>query len=96
MSVKRKSAGIVGICILIIICIISLSAGAALRTSVFFYSPQSAFSIEYRKVKTIGENQTLYRITANPPMEKATQQELYTWMIYSFGPFHFAKYYGEE
>ena len=83
------------ICIAMIICMLSLSVDMTLRTVVFFYSPKSAVSMEYEKSEDIDAVKTLYRITENPPVENATQQELYTWAVYSFGPFHFAKYYGE-
>ena len=92
----KVKIGIVIICIAIIICMISLSINATLRTVVFFYSPKSAVSMEYEKSEDIDATKTLYRITENPPVENATQNELYTWVVYHFGPFHFAKYYGED
>ncbi|MCB6993888.1 hypothetical protein LI177_10390 [bacterium 210820-DFI.6.37] len=95
MKTKKAKIIIVIICIAMIICMISLSVDATLRTVIFFYSPKSAVSMEYEKLKDIDDTKTLYRITENSPMEKATQNELYTWVVYSFGPFHFAKYYGE-
>ena len=51
--------------------------------------------MEYEKSEDIDATKTLYRITENPPVENATQNELYTWVVYHFGPFHFVKYYGE-
>ncbi len=81
--------------IVAIMCIISFSAGATLRTAVFFYSPRSAVTMEYEKSKRQDSKGVLYEITENIPMEKQTRNYLMTWVVYSFGPFHFAMYYGE-
>lgn len=95
MEAKKKSGIVLIVCIIIILCVITFSRGAALRAAAFLHSPKSAISMKYEKVGNIGTQKTLYRITENPPVEKATESELYTWVVYSFGPFHFAEYYGE-
>lgn len=75
----------------------SLSKDFMLRAAVFPVSPQSALTMEYEYYKDLPnrDNAKLYIITKNIPVEKETQGELYTWVVYNYGPFHFAKYYGE-
>lgn len=83
--------------VLVIILIgISLSADLTLRTAVFLKSPVSAFTMEYTELKSQETSfGTKYGITENAPVERATQGTLYTWIVYEFGPFHYAHYYGE-
>lgn len=75
----------------------SLSKDFMLRAAVFLVSPQSALTMEYEYYKNLSDsdNAKLYIITKNIPIEKETQGQLYTWVVYNYGPFHFAKYYGE-
>lgn len=75
----------------------SLSKDFMLRAAVFPVSPQSALTMEYEYYKDLPDrdNAKLYIITKNIPVEKETQGQLYTWVVYNYGPFHFAKYYGE-
>lgn len=95
MSKKKKIAASI-VCIVIFLCAISFSAEASLRAAVFAsFAPVKAFTMEFEKMKDISDNEALYYITENQPVERATQGILYTWAVYSYGPFHFAKYYGE-
>ncbi len=81
--------------IVVAIGIASCSPGLMLRLAVFPYSPSSAFTMKYEVERGERDNIRLYRITANAPVEKDTRGELTTWAVYRFGPFHYAKYYGE-
>jgi hypothetical protein len=76
---------------------VTMSKDFMLRSAVFFVSPKSALTMEYEYYKDLpdSDNAKLYVITKNIPVEKATQGELYTWVVYNYGPFYFAAYYGE-
>ena len=91
----RKRAGVAMICIVLFFCAISFSAEASLRSAVFMFDMKSAFTMEYRELRQLDEHRTLYAIDEDTPVERATQNELTTWVVYSFGPFHYAWYYGE-
>ncbi len=94
--IKKHKLAVVLICILIAVGAASLSAEAALRTAVFIWgSPKSAFTMEYEEIGEVGKFTTLYTIRENAPVERETQHTLYTWAVFSFGPFHYAYYYGE-
>lgn len=92
---KKKKGIKVLVGIIVIAFLLTCTPGMALRTSAFFFDIGSAFTLEYEKKEDVSKHKTIYRITENVPVEKATQGELRTWMVYHFGPFNFAKYYGE-
>lgn len=75
---------------------IVMPAAGILKIAVFTFSPQSAFTLEYKYIDTESNGEKIFRITKNPPIEKATQGEMTTWAVSRFGPFQYAKYYGEE
>ena len=82
--------------ILIVLGLISLSESATLRAAVFMrFEPVKAFTMEFEESNSSPENATIYIIRNNPPVERATQNELTTWAVKSIGPFHYAYYYGE-
>lgn len=81
--------------VIVIAFILTCTPGMALRTSALFFDMGSAFTLKYEKKEDVSRHKAVYRITENVPVEKATQGELCTWMVYHYGPFHFAKYYGE-
>lgn len=94
---RRKRITILSIGVaLIVAIIISISVNLSLRFAVFFESPKSAITLEYENIKTdeTKENTNFYRITKNPP-SGGSGNGMYTWVVYSYGPFHYAKYYGE-
>ena len=82
--------------IVIVLGLISLSEAATLRAAVFMsFAPVKAFTMEFEESNYSPENVKLYIIRENPPVERATQNELTTWAVKSVGPFHYAYYYGE-
>lgn len=96
MKKARNKKGLtILMCLVVIAVVLTCTPGMALRTSSLVYDMGSAFTMEFEKVIDLDKNRTLYRITENVPVEKSTQGELTTWQVYHFGPFNFAKYYGE-
>lgn len=72
-----------------------LIIGAAWGVAAFFFDIGSAFTMKYEKIEDVSKHKAIYRIRENVPVEKSTQGDLTTWMVYHFGPFNFAYYYGE-
>ena len=95
MSRKKRNLLITLVLIIILIGIAACSSSLMLRVAVFPYSPASAFTMKYKVVKNESDNIKLYNITKNAPIERGTEGKLTTWAVYSFGPFHYAKYYGD-
>ena len=96
-KVRHKKVTIICITFVAMIAImISVSANLSLRLAVFFESPKSAFTMEYKKVELdeSKDDTTFYCITKNPPSGGAGNG-MCTWVVYSYGPFHYAEYYGE-
>lgn len=91
---KRKGLKVL-VCIVIVAVLLTCTPGMALRTSAFFFDIGSAFTMKFEKVDDVSKHKAIYRIRENVPVEKSTQGELTTWMVYHFGPFNFAYYYGE-
>lgn len=92
---KKKNIAIIT-SIIIALGLILLSEVATLRAAVFFsFAPVKAFTMECEESNYSPKNVTLYIIRENPPVERATQNELTTWAVKSIGPFHYAYYYGE-
>jgi len=83
------------VCLVVIAVVLTCTPGMALRTSAFMCDMGSAFTMEFETVIALDKHRTLYKITDNVPVEKSTRGELTTWQVYHFGPFNFAKYYGE-
>lgn len=94
MREKEKRVFVIVIFIVAIGNILMPSSGT-LRLAVFAISPRSAFTMEYKYIDTEPDGEEIYRITKNPPIEKATQGELTTWAVCRIGPFKYARYYGE-
>ena len=96
MKRKKKKIKVVIVSILIVLALISLSETAALRAAVFVsFAPVKAFTMEFEESNYSPKNVKLYIIRENPPVERATQNELTTWAVKAIGPFHYAFYYGE-
>ncbi|MER1985909.1 MAG: hypothetical protein ABS948_08470 [Solibacillus sp.] len=63
---------------------------AALRTHLFLLGyPTSAFGSDF-----IQHDDSLYKLT-KPPVERATQGTLTTFIVHQYGPIYIAQYYGE-
>lgn len=95
MVSRKKKVIIILVAVVIFIGVATCSSEFMLRAAVFLYSPSSAFSMKYKYIGDETNNVRLYKITENAPIEKGTEGELTTWAVYSFGPFHYAKYFGE-
>lgn len=82
-------------CIIAVIMILHCTPGMALRSGAFLFDIGSAFTMKFEKVDDVSKHKSKYIIRENEPVEKSTQGELTTWMVYHFGPFNYAYYYGE-
>ena len=94
---KQKKLKIICIALAVIIAtMFSASNNLSLRLAVFLESPKSAFTMKYEKIELdeSNENAAFFYIKKNPPIGSAGNG-MYTWVVYSYGPFHYAKYYGE-
>lgn len=92
---NRKAAYILSAIVIVLLCM-SFSTSIMLRVAVFFYSPKSAFNMDYAYYKDEGKNGKVYKITKNPPVEESTDGILTTWIVYNIGPIKYATYHGEE
>ena len=79
--------------ILFALLLISLSPDLSLRAAVFLSTPDSAFLMEYTAIEQ-GKNYTLYKIDRHCPIDHGSGNPLYIWIVYRFGPFHFALWNG--
>lgn len=83
-------------CIAIVLVVISLSETLTLRAAVFLRSPESAVTSQLKDISDSREESSKkYYVLSKPPVERVTQGKLTTWAVTSFGPFHYAYYYGE-
>ena len=93
MNMRKKVVIITSIVAAVLLTLMT-STSFALRASVFFHSPSSAVTMEYREIDS-EQGKYLYEITRNAPVEETTQGTLTTWEVHHYGPFKIATYYGE-
>ncbi|MER2191290.1 MAG: hypothetical protein ABS951_10045 [Solibacillus sp.] len=68
----------------------TVRAHRPLRTHLFLLGyPASAFGSDF-----IQHEDSLYKLT-KPPIERATQGTLTTFIVHQYGPIYLAQYYGE-
>lgn len=91
----KKRGAIIACIISIFILFAMCSTEIMFRTAVFMHSPKSAICMKYKKMDDATHGKDLYIITENPPIEKATQGILTTWIVYHIGPLKIVRYYGE-
>lgn len=90
----RKKVAIIASIMTVTLLTLMTSTSFALRVAIFFHSPSSAVTMEYREIDS-EQGKYLYEITQNAPVEDATQGTLTTWEVHHYGPFKIATYYGE-
>lgn len=93
MNTRKRIAIIASIMVVAMLTLMT-STTFALRAAIFFHSPSSAVTMEYREIDS-EQGKYLYEITRNAPVEDATEGTLTTWEVRHYGPFKIATYYGE-
>lgn len=99
-SIRKR---IVTVCFVLLLCYMVLTPIGALRTAVVIWSPVDAILLQ-AKAATAAEagcskldnppNTTVYRIVSHVPYAKATDTDMYNWMVSKHFIFYTAKYYG--
>lgn len=99
LIIKRS----VTVCLILLIGYMVFTPIGALRTAVFLWSPVDAIFLQAKEATAseVGlskldnpKNTTIYRIVSNVPYAKATDTDMYNWIVTRYGVFYVAKYYG--
>lgn len=102
---KSRLKRILPICFVLLLCYMLFTPIGALKTAVLLYTdtPIRALLLQ-SKVATASaagcskldnpENTTVYHIVSHVPYGKATDTDMYNWIVSKHGIFYVGKYYG--